>query len=1030
MHNENSTPVKYYIIVMICAITAGNWHVTQMIAEDCAYNELLGPHLALGGFHVYQPFASILWKNDESLDSIIHIILISHDFWLYFWIMMGLMLCYFLNKSGRKMTSHGTADFANAKDIERMGLNDPSNGVVVGRNPFNNKIMLHNGPEHIFLAAPTRSGKGVGIIIPTGIIWKHSIFFFDPKAELWESTAGFRKKKFHQKVMKFEPLCSDGSSARWNPYAEINFQSFDEVSDVSTINEIMVRSGETKDPFWENSAIAMLNGVVLHLLYKNWREEKELPCPTDVMSFISSPILTTMQIYGSMTLYPHISYKHFLELEYEAEEEDKDGNIVKVTKRYRNPLKEIYGTYVDDLRPYVKALRGLAEDPLTEDEWKSIMKLPEDNPTIKAKLAFENLRLAILRRKKYIGRMKDHAPISFDRPDIKNCSDKNELEAMLKIYKQPFWQLLVHPKIAESASNIIKNAEDTRNSIIQSAKTPLSLYQDPLIRKNTAVSDFCFRDLLNPAQAVSLYMVLQPNDIDKLRPLTRLFVNTLIAKTVRDMKFDTPAEERQRLLLMLDEFPQLKKMETIGQTLAICAGYGVKICTVVQNITQLNEIYTKDGSAKILSNSQVQIYMTPSDLETAKTLSDMMGDKTIESVSKSSNGKLMDGGSTSISQQARKLMTPDEVLRMDKDTKELVLVQGGKPILADKIHWYKEEFFKKRVFVIPPPVFSDTCTEIRDFHQLEDVHAADVADMREKQKAVEEAKQKAVEAAEKKQDGQSKRTGVRLSKDSDKPASEKADAKPADKSSEPAVKVEHEGVSLAKSDSGTDADKMVPEAAESCNKPSAKILDESAGNAVPAIDGAAIIEEKTDMAGIEKISEEQPEAPKEAPAASDEPVFDRLPGMDDIPPEITNATEKRKWLQKHRLKYKEYMKNRALEMKRQMAEERSRMNDEKKAGTSENIPEHKAGGKADSAEIHGEPEGNIGCQKHGSEEPWTADKEEVGSDTQTEGTMKKPLPMTSTSDEQDNTTEDFLNFISGIRNKGSNEDAEGGNVNG
>ena len=113
-----------------------------------------------------------------------------------------------------------------------------------------------------------------------------------------------------------------------------------------------------------------------------------------------------------------------------------------------------------------------------------------------------------------------------------------------------------------------------------SAQTPLNLYQDPLIKKNTCVSDFSFRDLLNPAQAVSLYLVIQPNDVPKVRPLTRLFVNTMLAKTVRDMKFDTPSDKKQRLLMLLDEFPQLNKLETIENTLAICAGYGVKICLV------------------------------------------------------------------------------------------------------------------------------------------------------------------------------------------------------------------------------------------------------------------------------------------------------------------------------------------------------------------------------------------------------------------------------------------------------------------
>ena len=186
-------------------------------------------------------------------------------------ILLGAGICYLLSKKNQTLDSHGTAEFASAKDIEKLGLTAKDNGVVCGRNPYTDKIMLHDGPEHIFLAAPTRSGKGVGIIIPTGIIWKHSIFFFDPKGELWASTAGFRQKILKQKVLQFEPLCSDGSAAKWNPYAEINFQSYEAYSDVTTINETMVKTGEqtNSDPFWNDSAINVLNGVVMHFRYQS-----------------------------------------------------------------------------------------------------------------------------------------------------------------------------------------------------------------------------------------------------------------------------------------------------------------------------------------------------------------------------------------------------------------------------------------------------------------------------------------------------------------------------------------------------------------------------------------------------------------------------------------------------------------------------------------------------------------------------------------------------------------------------------------
>ena len=114
----------------------------------------------------------------------------------------------------------------------------------------------------------------------------------------------------------------------------------------------------------------------------------------------------------------------------------------------------------------------------------------ENNPEKKARIAFENLRCMIAKYKD---------KVKWEAPDITMCRDKIEIDGLLAMDKQHvFYRLLVHPKVAECAANIVNNAKETRESIIGSAKTALSLYQDPLIKRNTA------------QQAVSLYLVLQP----------------------------------------------------------------------------------------------------------------------------------------------------------------------------------------------------------------------------------------------------------------------------------------------------------------------------------------------------------------------------------------------------------------------------------------------------------------------------------------------------------------------------------------
>lgn len=733
---------KFFLIciaVLAVSYVVGNWATTQIIADALDYHELL-PGRIYGS--LFQPFAIDQWRSDAAIYDAIKITIRKYFYVAWIVYGVGIFICYQVYRSMIRMSSHGTADFAKAADIKKAGLAAKETGFVVGRNPFNDKIMLHNGPEHVLLVAPTRSGKGVCNMVPTGICWKHSIFLFDPKGELWTFTAAWRKKHMGQKVMKFEPLCKDGSSAKWNPFAEIDFQSFEELTDVSTVSEMMVKTGEggSKDPFWENSAVALINGIILHLLYKHHQEKRLLPCPSDVMTFLSSPSMSTEKLFASMKMYPHISKAEFLE-----EETDK--------RKYTNPLKEIYGEYIEDFRPFAKACSEFAEAVKANEEQARLYEEAISSGKTGVAPPRSNLDLLrdTIRSLESNPDERQRRTLNFSAPDISPAADKKEINKIIQMHTEkegPWYLLLVHPKVAEAAANMYNGADQTAASIMQTAQTAMAVYQDPLIRKNTAVSDFTLRDLLDPSQEVSLYLVLQPNDIDKLRPILRLFVNTMLAKLVRDMEFErkqdaqgNPAKEKkpkkQRLLLMLDEFPQLGKLESIEKSLAICAGYGVKICIVAQSMGQLNKIYTKDNA--IPGNCHVQIYFTPT-LEdgggTAKTLSDTLGEKTIHSYSKSNNGKPFEG-STSTSNMARKLMTPDEVRRMPAD-RELVFVAGFRPIYGKKIRYYEEQYFMDRI--MDPPLFSDTATQIQSFSQLFAVHAAERKKIEERQQTVAKAR--------------------------------------------------------------------------------------------------------------------------------------------------------------------------------------------------------------------------------------------------------------------------------------------------
>ena len=526
----------------ICLLIA-YWYATQGVAEECGYSKLLGACLNIGGVHIYPPYKFYVWQQNAALMKAIPEIIRSYAAYPYIGFVIGAGFTYLCAKGMKVETSHGSAAFATAKEIDEAGLGKyadkktgkiKKSGVVVGVNPYNKHLMLHDGVEHILLVAPTRSGKGVNTIIPTGLVWSNSIFFFDVKEELWQATAGYRQKVLGQKVMKFAPLVGDGSSARWNPLAEINFRTAEEISDVAMIVGIMVKpdgekaGGGGDSAFWDNSAAALITGVIMHLMYKHHKENLRLPCPTDIMSFLSSPDMDLKELFTYMKNYPHISPEEFLELP------DEHG-IPRV-----NPLKKIYGEYVQDLRPFARIFKGKKIKNL-EDVCREILELMKTQ-------------------------------------EIDWEGDEDD--------ENPFHILLTHPKVAECAANMLNGAEQTRASIMQTAQTALALYQNPVVQKNTDVSDFCIKDLLSPKDTVSLYLCMHSNEVQTLKPLSRLLINTMLHKLVRDIKFDTSggAKMKQRLLLMLDEFPQLGNLKSMELALAVCAGYGIKVCIMAQDM--------------------------------------------------------------------------------------------------------------------------------------------------------------------------------------------------------------------------------------------------------------------------------------------------------------------------------------------------------------------------------------------------------------------------------------------------------------
>lgn len=151
---------------------------------------------------------------------------------------------------------HGDARWANMGDIKKAGLLAPE-GLLLAS--FKGKILKLGGSEHVLVEAPTRAGKGVGIVVPNLLQWRDSAVILDIKRENWKLTAGYRQG-LEQTVYMFDPL--DPCSARFNPLAHIDRADGENViNELQKIGTMLYPEPKNADTFWMDSARSAFIGI-------------------------------------------------------------------------------------------------------------------------------------------------------------------------------------------------------------------------------------------------------------------------------------------------------------------------------------------------------------------------------------------------------------------------------------------------------------------------------------------------------------------------------------------------------------------------------------------------------------------------------------------------------------------------------------------------------------------------------------------------------------------------------------------------
>lgn len=556
---------------------------TQFLAYTFNYQESLTGEIYP---HIYQPYACIEWhinyyKEFEPIFLNVYS-QVLFGFSLFAVVYMSIFLL-FKRKEQKHLNVHGTAHWATKKEIEATHTLNRKDGLYIGGWKEKRKALhylRHNGDEHVIAFAPTRSGKGVGLVIPTLLSWSESTIVLDIKGENYAITAGWRKHYANNKIFKFNPNDPTGESSKFNPLAEIRLNTTYEIADTENIVIMLLdEKGEGLKDFWEKGGKTFLSSLILHTLYIAKNEYHPTPSLSDIYKVLNSKSLD--EILADMSSYYH----------------------------------------------------------------------------------------------------------------------NQETQT-------------VHPAISTGAMGLINLAQRTRGDIVATVNNILSLYIDPVIELNTKTSDFKLSELMNSDKPVTLYIVIDPENIDRMQPLFRIIMLQILKKLIKRLEFQNGKQikaYKHRMLLMLDEFTAVGKIDYFEKSLAYMAGYGVTAYIIIQDTEQLYRLYSKEET--IISNCHIKIAFTPNKEDTASLLSKMTGTTTVVKSNITTSGKRLSPilGSVSQSYQevSRPLMSTDEILRLPKakvtDRGEildggdmLIFIAGHAPIRGKQILFFKDQVFIDR----------------------------------------------------------------------------------------------------------------------------------------------------------------------------------------------------------------------------------------------------------------------------------------------------------------------------------------------
>jgi type IV secretion system protein VirD4 len=263
-----------------------------------------------------------------------------------------------------------------------------------------------------------------------------------------------------------------------------------------------------------------------------------------------------------------------------------------------------------------------------------------------------------------------------------------------------------HPlssQCVRSLYDVIDLAPVTASSIRKTFTSRLDLWLNPILDAATSANDFDLREARR--EPMGIFVVANPDDLHRLRPVLALFFQQAIGLQTRVLPEHDPTLTLQ-LLVLLDECPALGRIPIIAESISYLPGYNVRIVLVMQTPAQLREIYGADLAETMLKSLAARIVYAPKDFSDAREISDELGFTTVKVKAMSkplwnlSDGRGRRHRSVSVSEQRRALLLPQEVKELGPD-QAIVFYEGLRPIRCRKIRYFRDARFRARL--LPPP---------------------------------------------------------------------------------------------------------------------------------------------------------------------------------------------------------------------------------------------------------------------------------------------------------------------------------------